>query len=207
MTTRATGAWDVRALLAMAALVTFATAATVAPTPEPSGSMPSGTVVLDGPVMPPSVSEEELDRLRARELAVPVLGVAREDLHDSFDDLRGLRQHEGIDLAAPTGTPVAAVDDGTIAKLFVSVAGGITIYQFDPTTTYAYYYAHLDGYADGLHEGQAVERGAVIGYVGMTGNAGETAHLHFAIFKLGPDKRWYEGTPVNPYVVLRGVVR
>jgi murein DD-endopeptidase MepM/ murein hydrolase activator NlpD len=213
---------EVRALPALAAVVVaFATTravaptaaravppptAAVAPTPVLSGAAPPGAVV-DPTAAPPSVSQEDYDRLRARELAVPVVGVARDDLHDSFDDLRGLRQHEGIDLAAPSGTPVAAVDDGIIAKLFVSVAGGVTIYQFDPTTTYAYYYAHLDRYADGLREGQAVERGDVIGYVGTTGNAGETAHLHFAIFKLGPEKRWWEGTPINPYLVLRAVVK
>ena len=134
---------------------------------------------------------------------MPVAGVAREDLHDSYDERRGLRPHEAIDLAAPSGTPVVAADDGTIAKLFESDAGGLTIYQFDPTSTYAYYYAHLDHYAEGLHEGDAVRRGDVVGYVGTSGNAGETAHLHFAILKLGPEKRWWEGTPINPYLVLR----
>jgi murein DD-endopeptidase MepM/ murein hydrolase activator NlpD len=198
----------VRALPALAAfVVAFTTAPTVPPTPVPSGSAHRAGVVLDAPLAPPSVSQDDVDGLRTRELAVPVVGVAREDLHDSFDDLRGLRQHEGIDLAAPSGTPVAAVDAGTIAKLFVSDAGGLTIYQFDPTAAYAYYYAHLDRYAEGLHEGQVVERGDVIGHVGTTGNAGDTAHLHFAIFKLGPEKRWWEGEPINPYLVLRGVVK
>ena len=196
-----------RALPALAVVVVaFTTASAMPSTLLPSGSASPGTVAIDAPP-PPPVSQEDHDQLRARELAVPVVGVARDDLHDSFDDLRGLRQHEGLDLAAPTGTAVIAVDDGTIAKLFVSIAGGITIYEFDPTTTYAYYYAHLDGYAEGLHEGQVVKRGDVIGYVGTTGNAGDTAHLHFAIFKLGPEKRWWEGTPINPYLVLRGVVK
>jgi murein DD-endopeptidase MepM/ murein hydrolase activator NlpD len=108
-----------------------------------------------------------------------------------------------MDVAASAWTPVVAVDDGTIAKLFVSVAGGITIYQFDPTKTYAYYYAHLDRWAVGLHQGQSVQRGDVIGYVGTSGNAGETAHLHFEIAKLGSAKRWWDGTPINPYLVLR----
>jgi murein DD-endopeptidase MepM/ murein hydrolase activator NlpD len=179
--------------------------AAVAPTPAPSGSTPAAAGVLGTPAL--AVSQDDLDGLRARELAVPVVGVAREDLHDSFTELRGLELHEGIDLVAPAGTPVAAVEDGTIAKLFVSVAGGLTIYLFDPAATYAYYYAHLDRYADELREGQAVRRGDVIGYVGTTGNAGETAHLHFAIFKLGPEKHWWEGSPVNPYLVLRGVIK
>ena len=89
----------------------------------------------------------------------------------------------------------------------MSVAGGLTVYQFDPEVTYAYYYAHLDRYADGLHEGQVVKRGEVIGYVGTTGNARGTAHLHFAIFKLGAEKRWWEGAPITPYAVLRDIIR
>jgi murein DD-endopeptidase MepM/ murein hydrolase activator NlpD len=69
---------------------------------------------------------------------------------------------------------------------------------------FSYYYAHLDRYADGLHEGQHVRRGAVIGYVGSTGNAAEDApHLHFAIFQLNADRKWWEGTPINPYHVFR----
>ena len=71
-------------------------------------------------------------------------GLEREDLRDTFDEMRGgNRRHEALDILAPRDTPVLAVDDGTIAKLFLSKAGGITIYQFDPTSTYAYYYAHL----------------------------------------------------------------
>ena len=56
---------------------------------------------------------------------------------------------------APRGTPVRAVEDGTVAKLFTSEAGGLTIYQFDPTETFAYYYAHLDRYAAGLARASA----------------------------------------------------
>jgi peptidoglycan LD-endopeptidase LytH len=165
------------------------------------------TGASDAPVAAPPVSQEDVELLRARALAVPVLGVARADLHDSFDDLRGSHRHEGMDVPASAWTPVVAVDDGTVAQLFVSVAGGITIYHFDPTKTYAYYYAHLDRWAEGLHQGQPVQRGDVIGYVGTSGNAGGTAHLHFEIAKLGSAKRWWEGTPINPYLVFRDVER
>ena len=97
-----------------------------------------------------------------------------------------------------------AVEDGKIARLFLSDAGGITIYQFDPMSTYCYYYAHLEKYANGLEEGSTVKRGQVIGYVGTTGNAPrDTPHLHFAIFKLGDDKKWWQGTPIDPYSVLK----
>ena len=110
-----------------------------------------------------------------------------------------------IDIMAPIGTPVLAVEDGRIAKLFWSAGGGgTTIYQFDPSEQYAYYYAHLQRYADGLKEGQMLKRGQLIGYVGHTGNASADApHLHFAVFKLGPDKRWWKGEALNPYPLWR----
>lgn len=96
--------------------------------------------------------------------------------------------HDAIDILAPTGTPVIAVADGTVEKLFNSERGGLTVYQFDPNGTYCYYYAHLERYADGLAEKQSIKRGQVIGYVGSTGNADPAApHLHFEIHRLGPE--------------------
>ncbi len=104
---------------------------------------------------------------------------------------------------APAGTPVLAVADGHIEKLFTSERGGLTIYQFDPAGRLAYYYAHLQGYAPGLAEQQQITRGQLLGYIGSTGNASPDApHLHFAIFELGPEKRWWEGTALNPYPAL-----
>ncbi len=149
------------------------------------------------------VTQEDVDGLRARRLDVPVSGMTRSELQDTFGDDRDPHRHEALDIVAPSGTPVTAVEGGTIVKLFESVPGGTTIYHLDPSSTYVYYYAHLDRYADDLREGQAVERGQVIGYVGTSGNAGRTPHLHFAIAKLGPAKRWWEGVPINPYLVLR----
>lgn len=140
------------------------------------------------------------------QLLLPVEGVRAEQLRDTYTEARGEgRSHDAIDIIAPTGTPVLAVDDGIIAKLFNSKPGGLTIYQFDPRAEYAYYYAHLDRYAEGLREGQSVSRGDVVGYVGFSGNANPAApHLHFAIFLLGPEKKWWKGTPVNPYTPLGG---
>jgi len=144
-----------------------------------------------------------LENLRERNLKVPVDNVDRDDLQDTFTDARGSRVHEALDILAPRGTHVIAVEDGRIEKLFTSKAGGLTIYEFDPTRTFAYYYAHLDRYADGLVEGQTVKRGDVLGYVGSTGNASPSApHLHFAIFRLGPEKQWWKGEPINPYPIL-----
>jgi peptidoglycan LD-endopeptidase LytH len=103
----------------------------------------------------------------------------------------------------PRGTPILAVADGTIVKLFHSVPGGLTIYEFDDSETYCYYYAHLDHYAEGLHEHMKVKRGQVIGYVGTSGNAEANApQLHFAINRLDPQKRWWKGEPLDPYPIL-----
>ena len=156
-----------------------------------------------GPV--PSLEAEPLSDLRARDLRMPVDGVTKTDLVRSFADRRGSdRQHEAIDILAPRNTTVHAVEDGSIAKLFYSKAGGITVYQFDPSQSYAYYYAHLERYAAGLKEGDRVKRGDVIGYVGTSGNAPpDTPHLHFAVFKLTDQKRWWQGTALDPFDVLR----
>jgi murein DD-endopeptidase MepM/ murein hydrolase activator NlpD len=136
-------------------------------------------------------------------MLIPVQGVEASELQPTFHEQRGTRHHEAIDILAPRGTPVLAAAPGEIVKLFHSERGGRTVYQFEPSGTYCYYYAHLDRYADGLHEGQQVTRGQVIGYVGSTGNAdADTPHLHFAIFRLGPERRWWEGTPIDPYPVL-----
>jgi murein DD-endopeptidase MepM/ murein hydrolase activator NlpD len=129
--------------------------------------------------------------------------VTPSQLQDTFDDARAEgRRHDAIDIVAPRGTEVRAVEHGTINKLFTSKAGGVTIYEFDPTETYSYYYAHLDRYAPGLAEGQQVERGQLLGYVGSTGNASAAPHLHFAIARLDASKSWWKGDAINPYPLL-----
>jgi len=138
-------------------------------------------------------------------LLVPVDGIAFAQLTDNYDQPRGTeRHHEALDIMAAKGTKVVAAADGKIAKLFTSKPGGLTVYQFDPGEKYAYYYAHLDRYADGLKEGQVLHKGDVLGYVGTTGNADPNApHLHFAVFELTPEKQWWKGTPVDPYPLLK----
>jgi len=146
--------------------------------------------------------------LASRPLVIPVAGIAPEALVDTYNQARGGRKHEAIDIMAPRGTPVHAVDDGKLVKLFTSVPGGLTIYQFDPAGRLAYYYAHLDRYAEGVKEGMQLRRGDLIGYVGFTGNASpEGPHLHFAVFQLGPEKQWWKGEPVNPYPMLKAAER
>ncbi|MCA1559549.1 MAG: M23 family metallopeptidase [Acidobacteria bacterium] len=142
--------------------------------------------------------------LVGRGLVIPVEGIKKDQLTRQFSEKRGARMHEALDILAPRNTPVKAVEDGTIARLFFSKAGGITVYQFDPSGNYCYYYAHLGRYADGLSEGDRVKKGQVIGYVGSSGNAPKDApHLHFAVFRLTAEKRWWEGTPLDPYDLLR----
>lgn len=137
-------------------------------------------------------------------LLVPVQGIKLANLSDTYDQPRGTqRHHEALDIMAPKGTPVLAAADGKVAKLFTSKPGGTTLYQFDPSEKYAYYYAHLDRYADGIKEGMDIKRGDVIGYVGVTGNSDPNApHLHFAVFELTPEKQWWKGTPLNPFPLM-----
>jgi murein DD-endopeptidase MepM/ murein hydrolase activator NlpD len=139
-------------------------------------------------------------------LVMPVEGARAADLRDNFEETRGsTRRHEAIDIRAPRGTPVVAAVDGSIEKLFTSEQGGLTVYEFDHDRNYCYYYAHLDHYAEDVREKQLVRRGDRLGYVGSTGDASaEAPHLHFAIFRLGPEKQWWVGTPINPYPFLLG---
>jgi murein DD-endopeptidase MepM/ murein hydrolase activator NlpD len=168
--------------------------ATPVPTSGENEKAPAPIAALTGRV----------ERLADRDLEIPVRGVERNALYDSFSAARGARTHEAIDIMAARGTPVVAVEDGRITKLFTSKAGGLTIYQFDPSETFVYYYAHLDSYASNLREGMAVKKGDVIGYVGSTGNASPNApHLHFAISRLTGDKQWWKGEPINPYPILK----
>jgi murein DD-endopeptidase MepM/ murein hydrolase activator NlpD len=179
------------------------------PTPDAGEPMPTPLPIEIAalPVPPaetralePPLLQTDLDRLRMRRLLLPVLGLDPGSLRDTFSDDRGGRRHQAIDILAPRGAPVLAVDDARVEKLFTSKLGGLTVYLFDGGSEYCYYYAHLDGYAAGLEPGKVLRRGDVIGYVGSTGNASPTApHLHFTIFRLGPDRRWWEGTAINAY--------
>ena len=178
----------------------FATAIAIAA----GAAQPYAAVATTIAASTPQASDADVWRLRARALTIPVLNVGAAQLLDSYAQARtGGATHEALDIMAPRGTPVLAVENGKIAKLFLSKPGGITIYQFDPAGEFTYYYAHLDRYAEGMKEGLSVSRGQTIGYVGSTGNASPDApHLHFAVFRLGPDKQWWKGSPVNPYNAL-----
>jgi murein DD-endopeptidase MepM/ murein hydrolase activator NlpD len=139
-------------------------------------------------------------------LAIPVVGVKANQLSDTFTQARGQgRRHDAIDIMAAEGTPVIAAADGTVEKLFNSVRGGMTIYERSVDGNWVYYYAHLSAYAPGLHEGQQLKRGRVIARVGHTGDASAAGpHLHFAVNRMAPGERWWNGTPINPYPLLAG---
>jgi len=150
----------------------------------------------------PVATTGDVSRSRLR---TPIDGVSVESFKGGFAERRGSeRAHEAVDILSPRNTPVHAVESGTIAKLFFSKAGGNTIYQFDPAQQFCYYYAHLERYADALHDGQTIAQGEVIGYVGTSGNApANTPHLHFAVFELKGDRKWWQGTAIDPYQVFK----
>ena len=166
----------------------------------------SGNVVTVKPNAAPPVTVAEQVVVGPSGLAIPVTGVKADQLTDTYDAARGSgRRHDAIDIMAAEGTPVIAAADGKVEKLFNSVRGGITIYVRSHDQKWQYYYAHLQRYAPGLHEGQDVKRGQVIGLVGHTGDASAAGpHLHFAINTMGPGERWWQGTAINPYPLLAG---
>lgn len=140
-----------------------------------------------------------------RRLVVPVLGMPRGAIRDSWGDARGggARSHHGTDIMAAGGTPVVAAAAGKVEKLFASRDGGTTLYVRSLDRRWSYYYAHLAGYAPGMHEGLAVRAGDPLGFVGDTGNAGTgNTHLHFGLSRMRPGERWWGGKPVNPYPML-----
>ena len=147
--------------------------------------------------------------IQAQELtSPPIVGLTSKDLRDTFNERRGNSAHGAIDILAPRGTPVFAVVSGAIRKLFLSKPGGLTMYLFDEQERFCYYYAHLDGYQVKLREGKKVKTGELMAYVGSSGNADpRTPHLHFAIFELGPEKQWWKGTPLNPFLPVLKVVK
>jgi murein DD-endopeptidase MepM/ murein hydrolase activator NlpD len=107
----------------------------------------------------------------------------------------GTGWHHGIDLFAPTGTPVLAVADGTLSKVGVNALGGNRLWLTDDAGN-TFYFAHLPAYSPEAVDGARVRAGQVVGFVGNTGQAITTPpHLHFEIHPAGGDS-------VNPYPYL-----
>jgi peptidoglycan LD-endopeptidase LytH len=144
-----------------------------------------------------------LAALKSLHLRTPIEGFDLQRIKGAFYEKRGEEIHHAADLLAERNTPVFAVADGKIAKLFLSKAGGITIYQFDPSERFVFYYAHLEKYAEGLAEGKSIKRGELIGYVCTSGNAPKnTPHLHFSVGVMDQSKKWWQAIEVDPFEVL-----
>jgi murein DD-endopeptidase MepM/ murein hydrolase activator NlpD len=166
-----------------------------------SGSIAVALVVL-GCALGAS-DDSAVCELRTKHLLLPIERADVSKLKGSFAEIHSGHPHEAVDILAPRNTPIHAADEGTIAKLFESKPGGHTIYEYDPTGRYCYYYAHLDHYAEGLRNGDRVARGQVIGYVGTSGDAPPgTPHLHFTIFELKEPNRWWKGRAIDPYLIF-----
>lgn len=130
-----------------------------------------------------------------RVLPVPVAGVAVAALRDSYGDPRsGGRQHEGIDIFAPRDTPVVSATEGYVAAVARNNLGGNVVWVVGPGG-WRHYYAHLERWS-GVRDGDWVEPGTVLGYVGNSGNALHAPpHLHYGIYLP-------EGGTLNPYPLL-----
>jgi murein DD-endopeptidase MepM/ murein hydrolase activator NlpD len=141
-------------------------------------------------------------------LAIPVAGIKPEALADTYTQSprrrRPSSQRHGHHGAARH--TCARNRPGVVEKLYFSRGGGgISAYVRSPDKNWIFYYAHLEAYAPGLKEGQAVKQGDLIGTVGSTGNANPSGpHLHFSVNRAAPDEDWHEGRPVNPYPLLAG---
>jgi len=193
-------------LIGFVALVWLGTGHTSTPAvvesiPEPVVADPAPSVRSSSSVVQPETQITQIQQ----QLMIPVAGVRPDQLTDTFSDSRAEgRTHDAIDIMAPAETPVLAAADGQIQKLWQSELGGISIYQLTADRKLIFYYAHLARYADGLTEGKQVRQGEVIAYVGDTGNAGTgNYHLHFSIAAVSDPKRYWEGTNINPYPLLR----
>ena len=141
----------------------------------------------------------------ASELIIPVPGVRKADLPDTFNEMRdgGTRKHEALDIMAPRGTPVLSASAGRVLKLHDSKDGGLMVYAADRSNRFVLLYGPLDRYADGLRDSLPLRQGQIIGYVGTTGNAAPNApHLHFAIAHPTDVSLWWTGTPIDPRPVL-----
>lgn len=178
------------------------------PTPSPgvTVSQQGSGLMVKGQVIALPASSDPVIASYMGDLAFPVAGYENARLDDSYLDPRdgGSRRHQAIDIMAPRGTPVLAVQSGRVLRLSKTSKGGISLYATDDESKYVYYYAHLDRYHSRMSVGRSLARGDTIGFVGSTGNASESApHLHFQVMRMPSDGRYWNGEPINPYPLLR----
>jgi murein DD-endopeptidase MepM/ murein hydrolase activator NlpD len=116
---------------------------------------------------------------------------------NTWQESRGSRRHEGVDIIAPKGNLIYAVLDGTITKVYrnASLTGnGVRLTTADGTY---FFYAHLDTIAEGINEGTVVKAGQILGTNGATGNT-NTPHLHFEVHPRG-------GAAIDPTPIVAAV--
>jgi len=106
--------------------------------------------------------------------------------------LKIYRPHHGIDYAAPTGTPVQSIGDGTVITKAYQAGGGGNYLKIKHNSVYTTSYMHLSKFGEGISTGVRVRQGQIIGYVGSTGLS-SGPHLDFRVF--------FNGSPVNPLSV------
>lgn len=126
----------------------------------------------------------KLDDDAVEKIPIPIMfGLALSRVYSDFGDDRdgGARQHEGQDLLAPRGTPIASPTDAVVVRTGNGSSSGITVTTRNPGGE-TFIYMHLDEIAEGVKAGSVLEPGDILGFVGDTGNAkGGVTHLHFEI--------------------------
>lgn len=116
---------------------------------------------------------------------------------DTWQEARGSRRHEGVDIIGARGLAIYAVVDGTITKQYTNTSLSGNALRLTAADGTYFFYAHLDSFAPGIAPGVAVRAGQLLGYNGATGNT-TTPHLHFEVHPGG-------GAAINPYPVVKAV--
>ena len=149
-----------------------------------AGLVATGWWAWQQPFMAPTRMLWEISRMPApASLPMPVRGVTVAEVADTWGAERGGdRRHEGVDIFATRGTAVTSTTRGVVGAVREGGLGGRQVWVRGPGLE-NHYYAHLDGWAEHLSQGDVVLPGDVLGFVGDSGNArGTPTHLHYGIY-------------------------
>ena len=149
-----------------------------------AGLVATGWWAWQQPFMAPTRMLWEISRMPApASLPMPVRGVTVAEVADTWGAERsGDRRHEGVDIFATRGTAVTSTTRGVVGAVREGGLGGRQVWVRGPGLE-NHYYAHLDGWAEHLSQGDVVLPGDVLGFVGDSGNArGTPTHLHYGIY-------------------------